>query len=167
MKKQQELHQQICDLHLHTQGEKEYGVAYREHFLEQYKIAIQGIDYTSKWKHFVNNYFLTIHTVLLAAIGLSVARDQIMAPVLTHQIVPIIGVFMATAWWVMVRSSNDVLSAKFAILHCIEKHLPLAIYKTEWEILGAFSSAARRIAVIEAIVPFFFLVFYGLILIFL
>lgn len=158
---------QICAQHLHVQSEKEYGEAYREHFLEQYKMAIQGIDYTSKWKHFVNNYFLTIHTVFLAAIGLSVARDKIMVSVVAHQVVPIIGMFIAITWWIMVRSSNDVLAAKFSILHSIERHLPLALYKTEWEILGASSSSARRMVFIEASVPCLFFVFYGLIFLFL
>ncbi len=158
--------QSICDVSLHKKNKREYGVSYRDHFLEQYKVAIQGVDYTSKWKHIVNNYFLTIHTVLLAAVGLSVARDQISAPVVTHELIPVIGLFMSMAWWFTSRNYNDVLAAKFSILHCIEEHLPLAIYKTEWEIMKASFGNPYRAAFIDATVPFLFFTFYLLILFF-
>jgi hypothetical protein len=166
MLSKKELHRQICESSLHAKRIDEYGELYREHFLEQYKVAIQGIDYTSKWKHIVNNYFLTIHTVLLAAIGLSVSRDQIAMPTLTHQIVPVIGVFMAIAWWITARSYNDILEAKFSILHCIEEHLPLALYKTEWEILKASYGNSTRAAFTDSVVPFIFFIFYTLIFFF-
>lgn len=159
-------HRHICDLNLHAQGSDEYGSTYRDHFLEQYKVVIQGIDYTSKWKHIVNNYFLTIHTLLLAAIGLSATRDQISMATLTHQIVPVIGVVMATAWWVTARGYNEVLEAKFSILHCVEDQLPLALYKTEWEILKASYKNPNRLARVDSSVPLIFAALYLLILFF-
>ncbi|MHB1118349.1 MAG: RipA family octameric membrane protein [Minisyncoccota bacterium] len=165
MNKRQE-HRHICDLNLHAQGVDAYGTAYQDHFLEQYKIVIQGIDYTSKWKHIVNNYFLTIHTLLLAAIGFSVVREQISIPVVAHQIVPVIGVVMAIAWWITARGYNEVLEAKFSILHCIEEELPLALYKTEWEILGAFYKNPNRLARVDAAVPLIFATLYLLVFFF-
>ncbi|HAT68373.1 MAG: hypothetical protein A2481_03180 [Candidatus Yonathbacteria bacterium RIFOXYC2_FULL_47_9] len=159
-------HQHICDINLDARGVDEYGSSYKEHFLEQYKILIQGIDYTSKWKHIVNNYFLTINTILLAAIGLSAARDQVAMPAVTHQIVPAIGVFVAIAWWITVRGYNDVLEAKFSILHCVEERLPLALYKTEWEILKAFYKNPNRLARVDASVPIIFATLYLLVFFF-
>jgi hypothetical protein len=161
-----EIHKKVCEVNLYKINEEEYGDSYRNHFLEQYKIAIQGVDYTSKWKHIVNNYFLTIHTVLLAAVGLSAAREKISMPELTQQVIPVIGIFMAIAWWSTVRSYNDTLEAKFSILHCIEEHLPLAIYRAEWEVLCASHSNPRRMALIDSTVPSLFFVFYALIFIF-
>jgi len=166
MKDHHESYKKICDTNLYKKGEAEYGDSYREHFLEQYKIAIQGVDYTSKWKHLVNNYFLTIHTGLLAAVGLSVARDQIAMPLLTHQLIPIIGGFMTIAWWLTARGYNEVLEAKFSILHCVEEHLPLALYRTEWEVLSSSYHDPRRVATIDASVPALFLAFYALIFFF-
>ena len=166
MNKQQELHRHICDVNLHAQERDTYGELYREHFLEQYKLAIQGIDYTSKWKHIVNNYFLTIHTAFLATIGLSVARDQVTMLAFAHQVVPIIGIFMAIAWWVTARNYNNILEAKFSILHCVEEHLPLALYKTEWEILKASYGNPHRAALIDSVVPFIFFMFYALFFLF-
>ena len=159
-------HRHICDLNLHVRNAEEYGNTYQTHLLEQYKVVIQGIDYTSKWKHIVNNYFLTINTILLAAIGLSAARDQVSMPAVTHEIVPVIGVFIAIAWWVTVRGYNDVLEAKFSILHCVEEHLPLALYKTEWEILKAFHKNPNRLARVDASVPLIFSALYLLVFFF-
>lgn len=166
MKDGSTLNQSICDINLHKKNKREYGATYRDHFLEQYKLAIQGVDYTSKWKHIVNNYFLTIHTVLLTAIGLSVARDQISVPVVTHQLIPVIGLFMAITWWFTTRNYNSILEVKFYILHCIEEHLPIALYKTEWEMIKASASGIRRTALIDSTVPFLFFIFYLLILFF-
>lgn len=163
---QKQNHRHICDLNLHAREAGEYGSTYQVHLLEQYKVVIQGIDYTSKWKHIVNNYFLTINTILLAAIGLSAARDQISMPTVTHEIVPVIGVFVTIAWWITARGYNDVLEAKFSILHCVEEHLPLALYKTEWEILKAFHKNPNRLARVDASVPLIFASLYLLVFFF-
>jgi len=161
-----EFHKKICDVNLHKKSESEYGEHYRNHFLEQYKIAIQGVDYTSKWKHIVNNYFLTMHTVLLAGVGLSAARGSISAPTLTNEVVTFIGVCMAIAWFMTIRGYNEVLATKFSILHCIEDHLPMALYKTEWEILNASHKNPHRAARIDSMVPVFFVILYSLIFFF-
>lgn len=156
----------ICENNLYTKTAEEYGDMYRDHFLEQYKVVIQGVDYTSKWKHIVNNYFLTMNTVFLAAIGLSAARDQLAMPTVTRDLIPIIGILISVAWLMTARGYNDVLEAKFSILHTMEKYLPVSPYKTEWELLCAEHGSPRRLAFIDGVVPFLFLAFYGLILFF-
>lgn len=166
MTNKSELNKKICAVNLHKKGETEYGDKYRDHFLEQYKIAINGVDYTSKWKHLVNNYFLTIHTVILAGAGMSASRVDISMPAFAHYILPIVGVCMAIAWFITVRGYNEVLEAKFSILHCIEEHLPIAIYKTEWDILSTSYKKLHRAAKVDAMVPAFFVVLYALIFIF-
>lgn len=152
----------VCNLHLYAKQGHEYGELHQEHLLEQYKMLIQGIDYTSKWKHTTNSYFLTIHTMLLTAVGLSAARGDI-APELTHDVIPIIGVLLALVWWASARRYNDVLAAKFFILHCVEQSLPLALYKTEWELLRASHGSPNRVLFLELAVPMLFLIFYQLI----
>ncbi len=166
MENKNTLHKNICDAFLHQQASDGYGDTYRDHVLEQYKLAIQGVDYTSKWKHIVNNYFLTIHTVLLTAIGLTAAREQLSMPAAAHQLIPLIGIFMAVTWWFTTRNYNSILEVKFSILHCIEDRLPLALYKTEWEIIKASSSGVRRAALIDGTVPLLFFLFYILVLFF-
>ena len=167
MKKNKKTSQDFCDINLHAKSVEEYGDKYQEHFLEQYKIMIQGIDYSSKWKYTVNSYFLTINTFLIAAVGISISRDQLVAVELAHKVIPIIGIFVAIVWMFISQGYNDVLRAKFAILHCIEKKLPLALYKTEWEIIKSSYSNPMRARLTESLVPLIFLVFFVIIFFFL
>lgn len=161
-----ELYRNICNTSLHKKTKREYGAEYRDHFLELYKIAIQGVDYTSNWKHTVNNYFLTIHSVLLAALGISVAKIDIVTPTLVHQMVPVLGVFMAIAWIMSVQSYNNILEVKFSILHSIEEHLPMALYATEWELLNASTKSPNNAARVDIFIPSVFLMLYILIFFF-
>ena len=160
MSKNSELHKKICAASLYQKNAGEYGETYREHFLEQYKVAIEGLDYTSKWKHIVNNYFLTIHTALLAGISLSVTNTDMSLSILTHDIIPFVGAGIALSWFITIRGYNEVLATKFSILHCIETELPLALYATEWEILNASYKNPHRAARIDPLVPLFFVIFY-------
>lgn len=73
--------------------------------------------------------------------------------------------FIAIAWWLTVKNYNDVLAAKFAILHCIEEHLPLALYVTEWELLKASHRNPYRAKLVEASVPAVFFMLYVLVVI--
>jgi len=159
------LRQNICDTTLFNKTKREYGKFYFDHFLEQYKAAIQGIDYTSKWKHTVNSYYLAINTVLLAAIGLSLSREKLALPETAHGLILVIGIFISLVWWVNLRTYNNVLAAKFSILHCIEDHLPLSLYKTEWMLMKTIYGRPRR-ALVDGLVPVIFIVFYILILTF-
>lgn len=156
----------ICSSNLFKKNKKEYGTEYRDHFFELYKIAIQGVDYTSNWKHTMNNYFLTIHSILLAALGISVVKVQVSAPALIHQIVPILGIFMAIAWLMSIRNYNNILEVKFLILHSIEEHLPIALYATEWELLKASTKTPDNASRIDIFIPVVFSILYILILFF-
>lgn len=164
-KNNSEIRKNICDTTLFNSTKRAYGKMYYEHFLEQYKAAIQGIDYTSKWKHTVNSYYLTINSVLLAAIGLSLSREKLALPDTAHDLILIIGIFISIVWWVNLRTYNNVLAAKFSILHCIEDHLPLSLYKTEWTLLKTIYGRPRR-ALVDGLVPVLFFVFYILIFFF-
>ena len=157
----------ICQASLYSAPKDEYGGEYREHLLEQYKLCIQSIDYTSKLKHTVNNYFLTINMLLITAAGLSLSRGDLFDPSVWHTIVPIVGILMCVIWWISVRGYRFVNLAKFEILHCIEDNLPLSLYKTEWKVLRANRYNPYQSPIfIEPIVPLLFMVLYILIFFF-
>jgi hypothetical protein len=162
MKNNSETRKNICDTNLFKKTKREYGTTYRDHFLEQYKMAIQGVDYTSKSKHTLNNYYLTINSVLLAAIGLSLSKDKFVLPDGSHELILAVGMLISVVWGVNLRNYNNVLAAKFSILHCLEEHLPLSLYKTEWVLLKTIYGNPRR-AFIDGLVPVIFFVFYGLV----
>lgn len=46
------------------------------------------------------------------------------------------GLLMCYLWYRIIRSYKGLNDGKFKVLHTIEARLPLALYDTEWEILG-------------------------------
>lgn len=104
--------------------------------------------------------------MVIAGTGLSSVRPDGVLPMFAHEVLPIVGICMAIAWFVTVRGYNEVLEAKFSILHCIENNLPLAIYKTEWDILSSSYKKLHRASKVDSMVPAFFIVLYVIIFIF-
>ena len=96
--------EKICRANLYSMPEESYGPLYRAHFLMQYRIYIASINKVSDLKHQVNNYFLTINTVLMTAVGISLTRDGFFNPVVWHTIIPIVGILLCLAWWYTTRS---------------------------------------------------------------
>ena len=158
----------ICSENLFSVTESAYGPLYKEHALEQYKAYLQSINYTSKLKHTVNNYFLAINTLLVSAVGLSVARTDFFDPGVWHRIIPIAGIFLCLAWWYSTREYKSVNRVKFKILRCLEGQLPFALHTTEEKIILDESAPPYGYPseTIEPVVPWVFSVLYVLIFFF-
>ncbi|OHA80321.1 MAG: hypothetical protein A2675_00705 [Candidatus Yonathbacteria bacterium RIFCSPHIGHO2_01_FULL_51_10] len=152
--------ERICRSFLYATTQSEYGALYQNHVLEQYKIYIGSIDYTSKLKHTTNNYFLGIHTLLLTAAGIALTKDGFFVGNAWHIVIPIVGAVLSGIWWHALRTHKMVNAAKFEILHCIESSLPLALYKTEWELLSAGKKNPHHGTKTEPFVPFLFIIIY-------
>ncbi len=160
--------EKICRANLYSMREEEYGPLYQAHFLEQYKIYIASINSVSNLKHQVNSYFLTINTILITAVGISLTRDGFFDPAKWHTIIPIVGVILCLAWWYTTRSYKEVNQMKFRALYCIEERLPLALYKTEAEMINTENvpPGPLKSTVVEPVVPWAFIVLYILIFFF-
>ena len=74
---------------------------------------------------------------------------------------------MCYLWYRIVLSYDGLNTGKYKVIHMIEKRLPLALYDTEWEMLGRgkkkdlywpFSHIERR-------VPWIFIIIYALLFI--
>ena len=74
------------------------------------------------------------------------------------------GIAMCYLWYRIVLSYDGLNTGKYKVIHMIESRLPLALYGTEWEILGRgkkkelywpFSHIERR-------VPWIFIAIYAL-----
>jgi len=154
--------------HLFSADEGEYGEEYNKHFLEQYKMYLRSLDYVSDLKHRINGYFLTIHTLLIGAVGLSLSREDFFDPMMWHTIVPVVGILLSLAWWYTTNAYKQVNQVKFAILHCIEAKLPLALYSTEWAIISKQGAKPKHYpsSHIEPVVPWLFMILYLLIFFF-
>ena len=125
----------LCSANIFAADESAYGADYKNHLLEQYKIFVASVNYTSELKLKINTYFLTINTALITATGIALSRNNI-SPIVWHTILPLAGIMISAVWWAVTYSYKQRNIAKLRIIHCLEEKLPLALYKTEWRLMN-------------------------------
>jgi hypothetical protein len=76
----------------------------------------------------------------------------------------IAGITMGYLWYRIIRSYKGLNSGKFKVVHAIEQRLPLALYDTEWEMLGQGTNRSLYwpFTHIELLVPWIFIIIYSL-----
>jgi hypothetical protein len=116
--------------------EKEYGVNFKQHLFEQYKIYIESIEEISNRRQHANNYFVTINAALISLIGLLCQFKIIENIFWMKLLIAVVGMMICVIFWFLVHSYKQLNAGKFKVLHEIENLLPLALYQYEWEILG-------------------------------
>lgn len=121
---------------LFSKNEKDYGNDYKEHLFEQYKLYVESVEKTSDRRQHANNYFITINTALISLIGLSFQIKFFENLAGIKSVLALLGIIICIVFWFLIRSYKQLNTGKFAVIHEIEKHLPLALYKYEWEVLG-------------------------------
>lgn len=147
-----------------SKTQKEYGALYEAHLFEQYKLFVESVEKTSDRRQHANNYFITINTALISLIGLSFQIKSFENVAWVKFILAVVGVIICVVFWFLVRSYRQLNTGKFAVIHEIEKHLPLALYKYEWKVLGEGKDTSRYypFSHIELLVPWVFGVIYVL-----
>lgn len=150
---------------LFSKNEKDYGNNYKEHLFEQYKLYVESIEKTSDRRQHANNYFITINTALISLIGLSFQIKFFENLTGIKSVLAFVGIIICVVFWFLIRSYKQLNTGKFAVVHEIEKHLPLALYKYEWEILGEGKDNKKYypFSHIELIIPWVFGIIYALI----
>ena len=121
---------------LFSKNEKDYGNDYKEHLFEQYKLYVESVEKTSDRRQHANNYFITINTAPISLIGLSFQIKFFENLAGIKSVLALLGIIICIVFWFLIRSYKQLNTGKFAVIHEIEKHLPLALYKYEWEVLG-------------------------------
>ncbi len=121
---------------LFVSASDKYGDKYVEHLLEQYKIYIASAEKISDRRQKANEFFLTLNTALVALLGFIATRTSIRTVSLLMAAACVAGVILCYFWYRIVMSYKGLNTGKFGVIHAIEKRLPLALYDTEWEMLG-------------------------------
>lgn len=149
---------------LFSKNEKDYGNDYKEHLFEQYKLYVESIEKTSDRRQHANNYFITINTALISLIGLSFQIKIFENLSFVKSILALVGIIVCVVFWYLIRSYKQLNTGKFAVVHKIEEHLPLALYKYEWEVLGKGEDNKKYypFSHIELIIPWVFGIIYAL-----
>jgi len=140
---------------------KDDGEPYRGDYLEIYKLYVTSADNVSSRRHVANSFFLTLNTALLAFLGIT-------KPMLTQYssqlplILPLGGILLCYTWFRLIQSYKGLNSAKFEVIHAIEKHLPIAPFFAEWQMVkkGKNKKKYTPFTHVEVYVPWVFVLIY-------
>lgn len=131
-----------------------YGPDYQSHLLEQYKLFVESSQKVSEWRNATNNYFITVNAALAALYGLLAAESVL--PFWRYAI-PVVGVAVCIAWKILITSYKNLNTAKFHIIHELESHLPVAIFRHEWQLLKKGRTPLYRpVSHVESWIPLAF-----------
>lgn len=133
---------------------------YNTHLLEQYKIYLTSAENISNRRQTANAFFVTINTVLISLISylnLGVANSS-----KHYWVISIAGIAISYMWYRLVHSYKDLNSAKFKVIHEIEKKLPISPYDAEWEAVGRGNNPKLYLPFthIEIYVPWVFILLH-------
>lgn len=148
-------------------NEIEEGVEYPKndkwysHLLDQYKLYVEMADRISQRRATANTYFLSLNSAILAFVGyLSVKETG------EHMwMLALGGIALSGLWRVLIISYSNLNTAKFKVIHKIEKRLPISPYEAEWIAMGEGNDPTlyRPISHIEQGVPLVFIALHAIV----
>ncbi len=133
----------------------------QSHLFEQYKLYVELADRVSARRQTANSYFLTINTAILGFVGYVTTKDAGDYVWLLG----FVGGLLCFFWHRLIRSYRDLNTAKFLVIHQIEKRLPISPYDAEWEAMrrGQDPKLYKPLTHIETAVPWVFALLHTLI----
>jgi hypothetical protein len=151
-----ELFNEITDGVVYPSNEKWYS-----HLLDQYKLYVEMADRISQRRATANTYFLTVNSAILGFVGYLTSKES------TENLwmLAIAGATLCVLWRSLITSYSNLNTAKFQVIHAIEKRLPISPYETEWSYVGAGKVAKlyRPLSHIERGVPLVFIVLHAIV----
>ncbi|RYF50921.1 MAG: hypothetical protein EOO38_04495 [Cytophagaceae bacterium] len=133
------------------------------HLLDQYKLYVEMADRISQRRATANTYFLSLNSAILAFVGyLSVKETGEYNWMLACG-----GVALSALWRRLIVSYSNLNTAKFKVIHSIEKRLPISPYEAEWVAMeeGKNPNLYRPITHIEKAVPLVFVALHLIVLV--
>ena len=151
------LFNEIADGQVYPHNEKWYS-----HLLDQYKIYVEMADRISSRRATANSYFLSVNSAILAFVGYLSSKD-------TGEylwLLAIAGIALSILWEALITSYRNLNTAKFLVIHEIEKRLPISPYDAEWNAMGRGKNPQlyRPISHIERGVPYVFIGLHAVVL---
>ena len=101
-----------------------------------------------------SRYLLTLNAALVALYGLQSAGFGE-----THLtlLVPFAGIAVSVVWWQIIQSHRNLNDIKFGLILEIEKLLPAALYRAEWELAEKGQGKTyRAVTTMERLIPILF-----------
>jgi hypothetical protein len=143
--------------------------------LEIYRVAVDMADRVSARRGTANAFFLTLNTALMGILGLGqlstapIEDGQASGNAFPTVVLAIVGITIAIAWFLLLRSYRLLNEAKFKIINDLESGLPFHPFGDEWKLLKRDPvkrwSPARyaELGLVEQIVPAAFAILYAVV----
>ena len=99
----------------------------KQEVVELYKIAVDMADKVSQRRGIMNHFYLTLVSVLLTGSFISFMKE----PVISFFLLTLI-IIICWLWYKNVLSYKKLNTAKFKVIHQIEKNLSVQIFEDEY-----------------------------------
>ena len=127
----------------------------KQELLEIYKLHAGLADSVSRQRGATNRFYLLLMS------GLSVLFPALLRVQDGEQVgilmlcIGLLGIALAAAWFLHLRSYRQLNTGKFKPLHELEEKLAYPFYKREWELLDKGEKPGKywKLSVVETIVP--------------
>ena len=139
---------------------------YQDHLLDQYKLFVEMADRISSRRQTANSFFLSINTALIGLLGYFGVNDSPQLGNSFNWIIAIAGITLSYLWYEIIQSHRNLNTAKFNVIHKIEKFLPLSLYEAEWEAVGRGKNSKLYLPFtrVEKGVPWVFVILHSMVL---
>lgn len=143
-------------------AKESYGVSYCDHLFGQYKLYVEMADKISARRQTANTFFLTINTAVIALLGVLFPETTKVLHVSWYVVVGLAGLLLCFSWLKLLSSYRHLNTAKFNVIHEIEKTLPIRPYDAEWTYVGRGTDEKAYLPFtnIETKVPWVFAALY-------
>ncbi len=127
---------------------------WHSHLLDQYKLYVEMADRISQRRTTANSYFLSVNSAILAFVGYLTSKDSTEL----LWLLAVAGSVLSYLWYAIIISYRNLNTAKWEVVHEIEKRLPISPYDAEWAAVqrGTNPLLYRPISHVEAWVPWAF-----------
>lgn len=128
---------------------------FRNHVLEQYKLYVEMADKISLRRQQTNTFFISLNTLVLSIFGAICALNVFKLSKTWLILTGVLGILLATTWWLIILSYRQLNTGKFKIINEMEGLLPIKPYQIEWVELkeGKDIRVYFSISHVEQIVP--------------
>jgi len=150
-----------------TSHKEEHGDKYIDHYLEQYRIYLHIMNSTHDRLAKSNDFFLGLNTAIIAALGFIETKGLTYHNSTVFMFAPFVGMAICYCWYQIIISYRNMNRVKFNVIHGVEKGLPIALFETEWELLGKGKDKKKYypLSKTEMKIPIIFFILYILIFI--
>lgn len=124
-------------------------------FLEVYKIYVQTAENISEKRLKSNSFYLALCSALVTV---SVTLFEFNIFGVLNLVIYFIGMLVSIVWLSNIKSYKSLNSAKYQVIHNLEKNLPIKCFYDEWEIIK--QKKHRKLSDIEGYVPIIFIIVF-------